>query len=381
MNDLVVEPAQTRAVVVGIETYAIAGARPLNGPARDACRFIRWLRGRGVPAENIVLFASPLPGANADEVTKLEASEKIVASPAKREALYTHLTKELPKQSAGLFWLFWGGHGVAAGDDERRLIFADATEDDYSSFDLKAMLRGIRDVRYAGLPRQVVVVDACANELRTLPAAMPFPAQTLEPSIEQFAILAARSGERAKNDNARGTGVFSSALLESLEAAPVAPFPPDLSKLTDALIARFVKLRAQGEVRQTPVTFWYQNWAGSRRDLGDVTVSTPSGAPRPVGAMAVPFAKKAELAGLLLACDVIADRGRRNALLKNLRRDIRFNLTRNDNDMTDVMNLIDRCLSYPKGLEELVYLVGELDRHSMETQGVAGWVEDNLPSP
>src|SRR5262249_10226205 len=107
----------------------------------------------------------------------------------------------------------------------------------------------------------------------------------------------------------------------------------------------FGRLREISEAAGDVLGICDTEWARVTAPLdAEVTVSAPSGAPRPVGGMAVPFDKKAELAGLLLACDVIADRGRRNALLKNLRRDIRFNLTRNDNDMTDVMNLIDRCL-------------------------------------
>jgi hypothetical protein len=64
-------PAQSHAVVVGIEKYDIGDAWNLNGPALDAVRFVRWLRTRGVPAENIDLFASPL-AENKTEVDALD---------------------------------------------------------------------------------------------------------------------------------------------------------------------------------------------------------------------------------------------------------------------------------------------------------------------
>ena len=47
MSTFRADPAKTFAVVVGIERYGIPGV-DLVGPVHDACRFVRWLRGREI---------------------------------------------------------------------------------------------------------------------------------------------------------------------------------------------------------------------------------------------------------------------------------------------------------------------------------------------
>jgi hypothetical protein len=99
-------PKRTYALVVGIEHYEAGPNWDLAGPATDALGFTSWLRERGVPADQILLFLSPLdkelPGASlpAGVATGLADCEPV------KEAI----TRTLPGWRADLLWLFWAGH-------------------------------------------------------------------------------------------------------------------------------------------------------------------------------------------------------------------------------------------------------------------------------
>ena len=216
-----------------------------------------------MPVGQIQLFSSPLP-ANASAIDELGVPTK----PARREPIYKFLTQDLTKRTGQLLLLFWGGHGILTDADDRRLFYADATDTDYLNLDLNSLLTSLRCKPYAGLPRQIVFVDACANHAVHLPGSDTFPIRDLDGHREQFVLLGAKSGEVAVN--ARKSGVFSAALLDDLGAWP---FPPDPPALAERLIARFTALRAAGQARQTPVYFWERTWDGSSHRFSDLVPS------------------------------------------------------------------------------------------------------------
>jgi len=205
MSAFKADPARTFAVVVGIEKYGIPGV-DLDGPVRDACRFVRWLRRREmpVPVSNIHLYASPL-GTNAAELDGLDVSWK----PAGRESIHKCFTETLPGKAGDLLLLFWGGHGLLTAG-ERRLIYADATEVDTLNLDLDSLLNSLHCDLFAGLPRQVAIIDACANHVEHLRAPEVFPCERYESGCEQFVLYGARPGEVAKNDGILKRGVTES---------------------------------------------------------------------------------------------------------------------------------------------------------------------------
>jgi hypothetical protein len=149
-----VNPAHAHAIVVGIEKYDIGETWDLNGPAVDAARFIRWLRGRGVPANNIRLFAAPLER-NKGELASLD----VQARPADSKTVIDALG-DFAGRSGELLFLFWGGHGVS-GEDSRRLFYSDVAPNLLRSSQFPAVLRFFRSL--GGFSRQVFFVDTCAN--------------------------------------------------------------------------------------------------------------------------------------------------------------------------------------------------------------------------
>jgi hypothetical protein len=375
MNDFAAEPARTHAVVVAVETYAMAG-KDLDGPVPDACRLIRWLRACGVPDGQIQLFASPLP-ANASALAALGMAYE----PARREPIYKYLTQTLPRRTGPLLLLSWGGHGLLTEADDRRLFYADATDADFLNLDLNSLLAGLRCKPYAGLPRQVAFIDACANHAVHLPGGDTFPIWDPDKDRGQFVLLGAKSGEVAVN--ARKAGVFSTALLDDLEAQPRTPFPPDLPALAERLIARFAALRAAKQARQTPVYFWERTWEGSSNRFSDivpgaaaiaaVAATVPKPARPPVREWT--YQEKADLRKRLLACPVISNPARREGVFNSMRAQIWQNYTHSTVATDDVANMITTCLNYSGGLEELVGIVRDQEGGARCLGPIEEWVE------
>ncbi|MGQ5640598.1 MULTISPECIES: VMAP-C domain-containing protein [unclassified Streptomyces] len=250
------EPADTRAVVVGVEEYAAGADWSLDGPALDACRFTAWLTSHGVPAERVSLLLSPLPK-NAAAVAELAG--EVPVRPADSATVRAVLTG-LRQQSSGLLVVYWGGHGVLE-EEQRRLLYADATGTDRRNLNLTQLLSSLRSSTYTSHPRQLVMVDACATPVDQRLDRMPderLPEGRAELWREQWVLTAASPGERALNDDALGTGLFSAVLREELERAPVR-WPPDAEGLRDAVRERFEELRDAGRTKQMPSHLWYRS--------------------------------------------------------------------------------------------------------------------------
>jgi uncharacterized caspase-like protein len=122
-------PEKTYALLVGIERYKAGKDWDLDGPASDARRFAAWLRKSGVPAANITALISPLER-NAAVRSEIEDLIEKPAPEATAAAVRWALVDDLKTRSADLFLLFWGGHGWITPEGDRRLLYADATDDD-----------------------------------------------------------------------------------------------------------------------------------------------------------------------------------------------------------------------------------------------------------
>ncbi len=263
MGEHQLNPNKTWAVVVGIESYAAGSQWELKGPANDACRFVRWLRGRGVPADQILLFLSPPSAMAADLDVEVQA--------ATQRAITDAFEQVICRRRGDLLYLFWGGHGAI--DDDRRVLFtADATEDNLRSLNLDQMLRALRTDFYPGFDHQAIFVDACANYLyrsQSRFVAHPYEITKGEPasSRHQFALYAAADGETARNDQTKRTGDFSDFVLSWLERNGREPWPPRLDQLAEAVRRHFDQLQRAKETHQTPLWIRHRSWKGDEDDL------------------------------------------------------------------------------------------------------------------
>src|SRR5262249_48554752 len=146
----------------------------LNGPAKDAGKFVKWLRMKGVPSEQIALFISALPE-NQALLDKLDVASKA----AEHAAITQSLTDLLAGKSGDLLIFFWGGHGVVDAQNSRRLFCADATEANPRHISLNSLLTTWRTNTIGYFPLQIGFVDACQNYLEYTRIASTMPEEVL----------------------------------------------------------------------------------------------------------------------------------------------------------------------------------------------------------
>lgn len=82
------------------------------------------------------------------------------------------------------------------------------------------------------------------------------------------------------------------------------------------------------------------------------------------------FRNKRKLLKVLLACPCISEKESRQTVIKQLRDDIKNKVKQNSKASVEVTELIDTCLDYPGGLEELVEIVHDFERNSFQIQAV-----------
>jgi hypothetical protein len=242
--------ADTHAIVVGIEDYGAGDSwNKLNGPVPDAFRLIKYLRcKRQVPGANIRAFLAPRP----DNQSLKALAETLLGHSVERpnQANFDDLIEhKLPNLNAELLVFFWAGHGLMTLANERRLYTADMTATSKRNLDLNAMMATLRSDRYPHLPRQIIIVDACANYSSDAASSLPhrkYGAGAGVAGREQFVLCATTAGEYAINRE--GAGLMSRELLALLEADAESggTWPPNFQVLAEKLSERFAAMRTDG---------------------------------------------------------------------------------------------------------------------------------------
>jgi hypothetical protein len=350
------------AVVVGIEEYG--GPWALDGPARDAVGFARWLRKKGVPADRIVLFLSPL-AANVDVAQAID----IAVRSARAADIHDHFTGPLRETQGDLLVLFWSGHGVIRADNSRRLLCADATPDTLRNLDLTSLLTSLRTDYFGTYRRTIVIVDACANyfESLRLPVTMPdhtFPIGRPDASREQFVLLSAKSGEVSTNLGGAKAGLFSKALLDLLDEET--GWPPDMRAIAESIGRQFNTLREAGHASQTPTLFSYTDWAGNEGAIG--TIQASGAAPRSTTRRRrMSFTERTALVDAMLELRCMLDPDQRRRVLEQLPNETYRNIPRNPAARLDAFGIVETCELYGT-LPDLIEIqrVLEIDREAIQ---------------
>jgi hypothetical protein len=351
-------PSDTHAVVVGIEKYDVAPSWDLNGPAVDAARFVHWLRLKGVPKQNIVLFSAPLE----ENKSYLEALD-LENRPTNHKTIMEVITGDIAKRNGDLLLLFWGGHGVI-GDGARRLFFSDVAENYLLNLDMESLLKFLRSTSVGSFPQQVCIVDACANyfELMQSPTALAdVPVTYGKPrlNISQIVLYGAGAGERAKNINAIRSGLFSSILLDELEKRTEEGWPPDLASLQKQVEERMLTMRLEGRAKQTPAHYYYRDWGhceGTFQDLG-AEVSAEQD-------RQLTLEERDRLVDALLKCATLTAGNRRNQTIADLRPSIANDIERDAATRFDVIAIVKTCARFRGGLSEFIHIVETYEGNS-----------------
>jgi hypothetical protein len=157
----VIDRLGVRAVVIGVERYAGGSDWDLDGPASDAARFAAHLVAADVPPENIALHVAPL---ERNEHVPAQLAPEVQVRSAAKDTVRASLTTELAATSSSLLLVHWGAHGLVTRHDERVLLCPEATAEDKQNLNLSRLLRFLRTEPFSGHRRQLIIVDACAED-------------------------------------------------------------------------------------------------------------------------------------------------------------------------------------------------------------------------
>jgi hypothetical protein len=258
------EPTTTKALLVGIEKYKAGDNWNLNGPAHDVIRMAQRLTKQNVPPENLTIFLSPLDN-NQETIEKARELTGSEPAPATKSSIQDELSRP-QRESASLPPSHRGGHGWVTLEGERRLFHADARKDDERNLDFNDLLVSACSDSYRKMPRQLFIADTCANYI---PQIRNPPSDQLgkkEPRFfpEQFVLFAGKLGDRAKNLDSEGTGLYTRELLAEFDRlSPNESWPPDMEAISARLQRKFIDLRNQKLTEQTPTYLWNRDWSGN----------------------------------------------------------------------------------------------------------------------
>ncbi|MEH1932580.1 MAG: tetratricopeptide repeat protein [Nostoc sp.] len=271
------KPERTFGLIVGIEKYHESEWNVTGGgPADDALKFAHWLHRRGVPRENIRLCLSAL-----EENHQLIGECGLTVEFATEQNISDIVTNFLSPKSGDLLYIFWAGHGLITSEWERRLICADANKQNWQNLDLNSLLVLLRSDKFQ-IRNHICIIDACANyvlESKGRPTNLggkAFLSGQPRQDSQQFVLLAAREGEKAKVNSENKTGYFSQAVRESLEEASTEIFPPNMKIIAEQVKQGLEQLNKN----QAPIYLYKQNWDGDREEYRVGTLTSPQNLPR-----------------------------------------------------------------------------------------------------
>ena len=237
--------------------------------------------------------------------------------------------------------------------------------EDLKNLNLTAQLNAMQTDLYKNLPRQLLIFDACANsQLLKITPPDDLPAiGTHLPSQKQMAMLAANPGEYAINKSDEQTGIFSRELLNELSLLKdTEVWLPDMEVVMQNVQQKFIKLREDGQTKQTPSFFLYQDWAGNIKErFSEIEPATRT---REQDTFQLPRNLTIKELGLLrdlfLECQSIRDPQSRKDIILNLRREIANNIIMEGNPNTVVLSVIKTSRGYSGGLAELLDVIDML---------------------
>nr|WP_272923802.1 hypothetical protein [Streptomyces sp. SID3343] len=301
---------------------------------------------------------SPLPG-NVERARRFGLPVRA----ADRQTVHDVLFRELPLSAEESLVVAWAGHGFLDLADHRRLLYADAREDDLRSLDLEAALAAFRSDLTLSYRDQVWFVDAC--QTRVDPAAVhgalvpdPVPHGRLRTRPGQHVLFGSAPGQATRNAAGLRRGTFSTELLRLLPdfCSAQAPWPPDTEALFAALTERLGAGAAPAGA--TPTYLHHSGpegargrWPGSGPNVDPDRTSFPSPDFRRAGTPSP--AQVGRLLEALIAVPTMRTQEGRNAVLGILPSDIATSVARSPVARADILAIIETCREFEHGLDRL----------------------------
>ncbi|WP_071190788.1 caspase family protein [Trichormus sp. NMC-1] len=233
-------PQNTYAVVIGIEKYDPGSSWDLPGAAANALDFAKCLLDRDVPLDNIMLYISELA-----EPDKLKNNQNFKSlwdkkQKATRDNIYKAINEKIPekKEQGDLLYIYWGGHGISNGYQDRRLFYDDGKQ----NLNLQSLLQSLKSDTFGTFNQQILIIDACADyhdQVSLFPKEeYPYTSPLIK-ERQQVILFATKEGYRAKNLDAEKTGLFSKVLLEELQKKDKLLLPKEMREIQDNVVNTF----------------------------------------------------------------------------------------------------------------------------------------------
>jgi hypothetical protein len=208
------------ALIVGINSYPMAGVNPLEGAVHDAKEFHRWVidpLGGDVPNNHAVLLTSP------------DLAAPGLPRPVLSEILqfFENLKYELDNTNGRRLYLYLSGHGISPSGQESvrnaALLMANARSPNlWDNFAGNIWAEGARS---AALFREVVLIMDCCRDLKNNATVIPhtFGDPVVDSKdcrlIEAYATeWASKARELPIPPTNQKRGVFTHSLLEVLRS-------------------------------------------------------------------------------------------------------------------------------------------------------------------
>ena len=266
------DPADIRAVIVGIDVFAFGEDWTLNGPAKDALRTVDWLLAANVKAQNIALFLSP-DSWNTERISAWAATCGLVERVASAENITRFIDVELVDAGGSALLMHWGGHGSVDSKTGHNCLFtADAEKKAPYCIGTQDLLKTLTGDLFEHLRQQVFIFDVCAAAYSRLALPVQPNVRLLQKSndfsvsTQQCAMYAASLGQLATNISARGAGLFSELIFKELQKYP----SPTIDQFAEA----FATVKAQGSsnglMKQQPRLQFKAKEAGELEVVGAV---------------------------------------------------------------------------------------------------------------
>jgi hypothetical protein len=245
------------------------------------------------------------------------------------------------------------------------------------NLNLTAQLNVMQTDLYKNLPQQLLIFDACANSqlLKITPPDDLLSIGKHLPSQKQMAMFAANPGEYAINKGDEQTGIFSRELLNELNSLKDTElWPPDMEAVMQNVKEKFIKLREDGQTRQTPSFLLYQDWEGNKKNFSESLQNEPR------QSTLTRVEKVILLRDKFLMCRSILDPSKRKKIILNLRPEITNNSTLEGDNNTVMQSVIENSLDYPDGLLELLKTTKNLfERDSIQMNDLWKLAQELFP--
>jgi hypothetical protein len=267
-------PAQTRAIIIGIEDYPGMGSEhSVPGAVTAAVNFARWFVNRGGSASQIEIWLAPGRETEARELCKQAKLDNASICYFNEHNFVQALDKPHPPMIDGKFLIvYWCGHGMVSGDvSSHYLVLPEAEPHQMRCISLQNWQRLFQSSNWQKFSHQLWIIDACRNDWgsKFRPNVQRWNIQK-PAKVSRCTICACSVGETTTATSDQGP-LFSHRLLDALSETDERDIWPNFVQIAQTLAAS--SLIENGLSRQPVLVL--EHWDGTLMTGQGLTGPTP----------------------------------------------------------------------------------------------------------